>query len=92
MKVETDEGTWEVRKPFAREIMSLSKLDIHDLDSTETFAAIEQILQKVIISGPDKYRKNGKYDLEHMPADIFFTLFFESCGSTLKVLQNESPR
>ena len=82
MKVETEEGVWEVRKPTAREVMSLANMK-EGVTSEENFDVIKGILQKIIITIPDGLADDY---LETLPADSFFTLFLEACGSTLDVL------
>jgi len=90
MKVHTDEGDWEVRKPTGREIFMLQQIDPEKIDSEESYLGIKKILDKVIIQGPAGFKRDGKFDIDSLPADTFLTLFFEACSSTLEVLNRQS--
>lgn len=86
LTVTTETGTWEIKKPTARQIMRLSSVG-DDLDDNQLMEIMGGLLKELVTSGPQEFMREGKLDVENLPAEDFFELFFASCGKAVKALQ-----
>ncbi len=91
MKIEhtNDDGVEEIyrcRKPSAKMIMKLTKLDTDNMEDEESLKILSDYIGKVIVEGPkgnsETYRK---MDLaEDLEADLYFRIFADTAGPALK--------
>ncbi len=83
---EGEEEIWRCRKPSAKMIWKLTKLDTEKMDDDESIKILSTYLQKVILEGPKGNTEIYKeMDLgDELEADLFFKLFAETAGPALK--------
>ena len=84
--VKTETGTWEVKKPTARQIMTLSDIK-ENADNEAIMQAMGGLLNELIVNGPQEFLRDGTLDVDNLPAEDFLELFFASCGKAVQVLQ-----